>query len=224
MLSVVATPIGNLKDMSLRSIEILRTCDLIACEDTRVTGVLLKHIESTVPLMSYHSHSTELKLEKILSALREGKHVALVSDAGTPCISDPGYHLVKAAREESMEVEAIPGPAAFLTALMASGLPLSAFRYMGFLPVKKGRQTLLNEMAELDETLVFYESKYRLLKTLAELKERTPDRMMVLAKEITKLHETFLRGTVTEVEEQVKNDTNLQKGELVLILPPLKLR
>jgi len=217
LLYIVATPIGNLEDITLRALRILKEVDLIVCEDTRHSKILLNKYEIEKPLLSYHSHSRISKINKIIEELKKGKDVALVSDAGTPGISDPGYAVVTAALEEGIEVSPVPGTSAFLTALMVSGFPINQFVYLGFLPVKKGRQTLFFNLKEEKRTVVFYESPYRILKTLGEIKEYLGEnREIVLARELTKKFEEFKRGTVKEVYTEM--ETQKPKGEFVVIL------
>src|SRR3989344_4193612 len=192
MLSIVATPIGNLGDITLRAIETLKKCDVVVCEDTRVTGNLLKQLE--IPkkeFISMHGYSDSKKIDVIMHRLRKGEHLALACDAGTPGISDPGYALVSAAAERDIPIEVIPGPAAFLAALSGSGLPINAFLYLGFLPLKKGRKTALKEIHDETRTVVLYESVHRIKKLLAELAEAlndTPVRPVAMARELTKMH------------------------------------
>ncbi len=219
MLYIVATPIGNLQDMTFRAIETLKNVDLIAAEDTRTSGILCKHYEITTPLISFHSHSGAPKVEKLLNALREGKSVALISDAGTPGICDPGYQLIQAVLTElpTVEIVPIPGAAAVVTALSVCGFPTHNFLFLGFLPVKKGRQTLFTKMADSDYTIVFYESVHRLEKTLNQLIEfGMGDRQMCLARELTKQFETIYRGTVTQIAKQSPK----LKGEFTCIVAP----
>ena len=225
-LYIVATPIGNLEDITLRAIRILREADLIACEDTRHAGILLQKFEIKTRMTSYHSYSTGAKADFIIQTLEEGKSVALISDAGTPGISDPAYALIQAALEHNIEIIPIPGASALLTALVASGLPMHHFRYYGFLPLKKGRQTLLTgwrdqAMAgDLDETIIFYESPHRIQRTLEDLVKHfgdsAPNWSIVLGRELTKMHEEFIRGPLTEVAEQFKK--RAPKGEFVVLL------
>ena len=201
MLYIIATPIGNLEDITLRAIRTLKESDYIAAEDTRHSRILLNKYEIGTPTISFHSYSDERKLEQLLGFLKEGKNVALISDAGTPGISDPGYKLIRAARKEGIKVIPIPGPSAFLTALSASGLPTHQFLYLGFLPLKKGRQKLLDSLVEETRTLVFYESPHRILKTLAELANKFGERPIVIARELTKIHEEYFSGTAQEALE-----------------------
>lgn len=223
MLSIVATPIGNLQDVTLRAMDALRECDAIVCEDTRVTGQLLKLLGlEKKPLVSFHGYSDEHSLGAIVDRLRRGEHLCLVSDAGTPGISDPGYAVVSRCVAEGIPVSALPGPAAFLAALSASGLPINRFRYLGFLPLKKGRKTLLASFAEEEDTIVFYESVHRIEKALAELAEALaaqPDRPVVVARELTKLHEDVVRTTVAGLADAAARLT--KKGEFVVIVGPV---
>ncbi|MFC1599543.1 16S rRNA (cytidine(1402)-2'-O)-methyltransferase [Patescibacteria group bacterium] len=217
ILYIVATPIGNLKDITLRALDTLKKVDIIACEDTRHSQILLKKYEIEKKLLSYHSHSGQTKVEKLITAMKEGQEVALISDAGTPGISDPAYTLIKAALEEGIKIEPIPGPSAFLATIVASGLPMNQFTYLGFIPTKKGRQTLLKSLADEKRTIVFYESPHRIQKTLSQLEEFTGgERRIVIGRELTKIHEEFVRGTVSEVKEEFTNRT--PKGEFVVVL------
>lgn len=220
MLSVVSTPIGNLGDITLRAIEVLKTCDAIVCEDTRVTGQLLKYLG--IPkkeLISMHSYSDPRKIDRVINRLKHGTSIALVSDAGTPGISDPGFLLISRAREAQILVEAVPGPAAFLAALSTSGLPVHAFMYLGFLPLKKGRQTLLRSLADEPRTIVFYESVHRIERTLIELAAALrdqPQRRVAIARELTKMHEEMIRTTVAELPAIAGTIT--KKGEFAVIV------
>lgn len=226
MLSVVATPIGNLKDITLRAIETLTNAAAVVCEDTRVTGNLLHQLD--IPkkeLISLHGYSNPKLVDDVLSRLLAGEHLALVSDAGTPGISDPGYALVSKCREHGVAIEVIPGPSAFLAALSASGLPINHFLYLGFLPLKKGRKRLLASFAETEETIVFYESVHRIEKTLNELAEALaaqPDRPVVVARELTKMHEDIVQTTVAGLTDAAKNIT--QKGEFVVVVGAVRLK
>ena len=215
-LYIVATPIGNLSDFTFRAKEVLENVDLVACEDTRHTGILLQHYGIKTAKLSFHSHSGQAKVDKIMAYLEDGKDVALVSDAGTPGISDPGYVLVQAALESGVEVIPIPGASAVITGLCASGLPTDKFLYLGFLPVKKGRQTIFKKIAESEHTVVFYESPHRLKKTLQQLNEFVkPETKVTVAKELTKIYETFYRGTLAEVIKMLPENV---KGEYVVMV------
>lgn len=226
MLSIISTPIGNLGDITLRAIETLKACDAVVCEDTRVTGNLLTRLG--IPkkeLISLHSYSNPHKMDTILRRLEAGQHLALVSDAGTPGISDPGYQLVSKVLDlratSQRNIEVIPGPSAFLAALSASGLPINQFIYMGFLPIKKGRQTLLKSLAAEEKTMVFYESVHRIERTLNELAEALsaqPLRQVMIARELTKLHEEIIRATVADLPNIAS--AIMKKGEFVIIIGP----
>jgi 16S rRNA (cytidine1402-2'-O)-methyltransferase len=214
---IVATPIGNLADLTFRAKEVLESADLIACEDTRRSKILLDHYKIKKPLLSFHSRSGRAKVDKIIQRLLTGSDVALISDSGTPGISDPGYSLIQAALKEQIEVIPIPGPSAVITALCASGLPTDKFLYLGFLPVKKGRQTIFKKIAQSEHTVVFYESPHRLLKTLDELKKHLkPTTKVVIAKELTKIHETFFRGTISDIASTLP--AGKPKGEYVIMV------
>ncbi len=221
-LLVVATPIGNLEDITLRGLRVLREADVIACEDTRTTKKLLAHYQIDTPTISFHAHSGAMKVDKILELLEDGKHVALVTDAGTPAISDPGALLVAQVRERLpyVRIEAIPGASAVTAALSVSGISGSDFVFLGFLPHKKGRETLFREIAESERTTVLYESPHRIQKTLESLVLHCPERMVVLARELTKLHETILSGTPEELRHALTEDPHQQKGEFVVLIAP----
>ena len=199
-LYLVATPIGNLEDITLRALRTLKECDVVAAEDTRRTGHLLRHFEISKPLLSYFQFNEAKRSEDILKRLGEGEKVALVTDAGSPGISDPGERVVRAAIAEGFRVEAVPGPSALIAALTASGLATEEFHFVGFLPHKSGqRRKMLEGLRELTSTLVFYESPYRIEKLLTELQELYPNRQVVLARELTKKFEEYLRGTAAEL-------------------------
>ena len=221
-LYIVSTPIGNLEDITLRALRVLKEVDLILCEDTRQTRRLTDHYDISTPLQSYNSHSSDQKHEKIIDELREGRNIALVSDAGTPTISDPGVRIVKEvleAEELDVNVVTIPGPSAVTAALSISGLPSSEFLFLGFLPHKKGRQTLFNEIADIKRTVVFYESPHRILKTLESLEEvLNPERTVVIARELTKIYEEGLRGSATDLKELLLKNPEKQKGEFVVMV------
>ncbi len=215
-LIITPTPIGNLEDLTFRAKETLEQVDLIACEDTRHTGILLKHYNIQTAKLSFHSHSGQAKVDKIMTYLNEGKDVALVSDAGTPGISDPGYTLIQAALENGVTVIPLPGASAVTTALSASGLPTDKFLYLGFLPVKKGRQTIFKKIAESEQTVVFYESPRRLVKTLTQLKEHVGSKRNIsVGKELTKIYETFYRGDMEDVLQMLPENI---KGEYVVMV------
>lgn len=217
---IVSTPIGNLGDITFRAVETLKSVDLILCEDTRVTKKLLDKFEIKKPTMSYHAQSKLGKTDKIFELLKEGKDLALVSDAGTPGISDPGAILVSKIKEEMSEITVvpIPGPTALITALSGSGLPTHEFTFLGFLPHKKGRETLFKEMSESKRTMAFYESPHRILKTLESLVKFCPDKKVCVARELTKIYEEFKTGTPEEVLEYYLQNTDKQRGEFVVIV------
>lgn len=215
-LYVAATPIGNLEDITLRALRILEEVDLIACEDTRITKRLLEHYKIDKPTVSYHQHSSIGKIGFLIDQLKAGKNVALVTDAGTPGIADPGGLLVKAVLEQGVKVEVIPGPAALTAALSISGLPADHFLFLGFLPHKKGRETLIKEIIASEQTIIFYESVHRILKTLEQLKNFGLKRPIVVARELTKKFETVYRGPVEQVLAELKSDE--VKGEFVVIV------
>ncbi len=223
-LSVVATPIGNLGDMTLRGLEALRTADVIACEDTRVTAKLLGRYDIQKRLIVYHAQSGKLATTRVLSLLGEGKHVALVTDAGTPGISDPGSALVAEIRERLdglVRIESIPGPSALTAALSIAGVPTNEFTFLGFLPHKKGRQTLMKEIAAMHRTVVFYESPHRLEKALGELASALPaDRHVTVMRELTKLYESVVSGTAPELVKHFIENQREVRGEFVVIVSP----
>ncbi|TSD03502.1 MAG: Ribosomal RNA small subunit methyltransferase I [Parcubacteria group bacterium Athens0714_16] len=220
---VIATPIGNLEDITLRAIRILKEVDLVLCEDTRVTKKLLDKYEIKTPTMSYHSQSKLAKIDKILDLIDEGKILALVSDAGTPCISDPGSLLVSKIKEkflEDIQIIPIPGPSAVISALSGAGVPASDFLFLGFLPHKKGRETLFKEISESKRTVAFYESPHRILKTLESLKQHLGnERKIILARELTKIYEQIISGTGEELLKYFEQNLDKIKGEFVVIVP-----
>jgi len=216
-LYLVATPIGNLEDITLRALRTLKECDVVAAEDTRRTGLLLKHFEISKPLLSYFQFNEAKRSEEILERLRRGEKVALVTDAGSPGISDPGERVVKAAIAAGFRVEAVPGPSALVAALTASGLPTDEFHFIGFLPHKSGqRRKILEGLKTLRSTLVIYESPYRVEKLLAELQELYPNRQVILARELTKKFEEYLRGTPAELLRLFKQ--RAVRGEFVVLI------
>lgn len=214
---MVPTPIGNLEDITLRSIRILKECDLIFAEDTRVTKKLLNHLGISKAVVPFHSHNEHKALQSAIEKIQANNLTVLVSDAGTPGISDPGFLLVRACIEENIKVECLPGPTAFVPALVASGFPCDKFVFEGFLPHKKGRQTRLMKLAEEDRTIVLYESPHRLLKCLSQLEEYLgSDRKVCVAREISKMFEEFKRGTASEVRAYFEAKT--VKGEIVIVI------
>lgn len=216
-LYLVPTPIGNLEDMTFRAIKVLKEVDVVLAEDTRTSGKLLKHFEINSPLQSHHMHNEHKQVDVLVQKMKEGTTYALISDAGTPAISDPGFLLTRACVENGIAVECLPGATAFVPALVNSGLPNDRFVFEGFLPVKKGRQTRLLELAEETRTMVFYESPHKLLKTLTHFAEYFgEDRPISVSRELTKLYEETVRGTVTEVLEHFNNKT--PKGEFVIVV------
>ena len=219
-LYIVSTPIGNLKDITHRAIEMLNNVDLIAAEDTRRTGVLLKHYDIKTPLSSFNSYNQVKKSGHFIARLLKGQDLALVSDAGTPLISDPGYRLVRTAKNIGLKVSTIPGPCALIAAISASGLPSDRFIFEGFLPAKSSaRIAKIQSISSELRTIIFYEAPHRILETLEDmLAVINPLRQIFLARELTKTHETFLSGTLIEVLELVRADINQQKGEIVLVL------
>ena len=231
-LHIVATPIGNMSDMTFRAVETLKSVDTILCEDTRTTGSLLKHYEignknseGFSKLMSFHSHSKLQKVNQIIELIRAGKNLALVSDAGTPCISDPGVMLIAELKKEfggELIVHPIPGASALISALSIAGIPVHEFTFKGFVPHKKGRETFFTEVSETEHTVVFYESVHRILKTLESLAEHTPERTISLARELTKMFEETRQGTATEILEYFEINPDKVRGEFVVIVAPKK--
>ncbi len=215
-LYLVSTPIGNLADITYRAVHVLNNVDLIAAEDTRNSSVLMKNYQIDTPLSSYHSYNLKKETRRLIEKLKHESTIALISDAGTPGISDPGFHLVQEAVKEKIRVIPIPGASAFLAALTASGLPNNRFVYEGFLPLKKGRKTRLKTLSEEERTIVFYESPHRIHRTVRELLETFGDRPCTMAREITKLYEEFLRGTLSALQKWIEE--RRVKGEIVLIV------
>ncbi|HEX7070872.1 MAG TPA: 16S rRNA (cytidine(1402)-2'-O)-methyltransferase, partial [Rhodothermales bacterium] len=217
----VPTPVGNLEDITLRALRVLKDVSLIACEDTRTTGVLLAHFDIHTPTVSYHDHNERSRAPQLLARLSAGEDVALVTDAGTPGISDPGFFLVRACVEAGIEVQALPGPTAFVPALVASGLPCDRFVFEGFLPQKKGRRTRLQELSTEHRTLVLYESPHRLVRALAELAESFgPDRRAAVARELSKKFEEVQRGTLADLHRHFSSQTKV-RGEIVIVVSGL---
>jgi 16S rRNA (cytidine1402-2'-O)-methyltransferase len=222
-LYIVATPIGNMEDITLRALRILKEVDYILCEDTRTTQNLLNKYDIKTKTMSYHAHSTEGRESAIINLLKGGKNLALVSDAGTPCISDPGVLLVSNVKKElkaDAKVSPIPGASALISALSASGISSAEFVFLGFLPHKKGRETLFKEIASSKRVIVFYESTHRILKTLSSLDSHSPSSEILIAREITKQFEEFIDGTPRELLDYFDKNKVKQKGEFVVIVKP----
>lgn len=220
-LYIVPTPVGNLEDMTFRAIRVLKEADLILAEDTRTSAVLMRHYDIHTPMRSHHRNNEHRAVEGVVQEIREGKVVALVSDAGTPGISDPGFMLARACRENDIEVECLPGPTAFVPALVGSGLPCDRFTFEGFLPLKKGRATRLAELAADPRTVIIYESPLRLARTLRQLAEAFgQERPAAVCREISKIHEESRRGTLAELSSHY--EANQAKGEIVIIVAPDK--
>lgn len=216
-LYLVPTPIGNLKDMTFRAVEVLKEADLILAEDTRTSGKLLKHFDIATPMQSHHMHNEHKTVDGIVSRIQAGDTIAVISDAGTPAISDPGFLLTRACVEKGIEVDCLPGATAFVPALVNSGLPNDKFIFEGFLPVKKGRQTRLNMLADESRTMVFYESPHKLLKTLTQFQDVFgADRLASVSRELTKLHEETIRGSLSELSAHFS--AHPPKGEIVLVV------
>ena len=222
---LVATPIGNLEDITLRAIRVLKQADLIACEDTRQTQKLLNHFGIATPTISYHQHNEASRATELIEKLEQGARIAVVTDAGTPSISDPGFRLVSLAIESGIPVTPVPGPAAFVTALAASGLPIDSFSFRGFLSPKTGpRRRTLEQIRSSTQTEIFYEAPHRIRETLEDVVEVLgPARQIVIARELTKIHEEFLRGTANQVLDIAKQRGEL-KGEIVLLIGPATLQ
>ena len=219
MLYIVPTPIGNLEDITLRALNVLKEVDLILAEDTRTSKKLLQHYSIDKPLKSYHAHNEHATVEALIGQLQQGATMALISDAGTPGISDPGFLITRACVQEGIKVECLPGATAFVPALVASGLPCDRFHFEGFLPHKKGRQTRLSYLAQLNHTFVLYESPYRLVKCLKQLGEVCGgERKACVARELTKLHEEIKTGTLEELQQHF--EAKKVKGEIVVVVGP----
>ncbi|MDP2708578.1 MAG: 16S rRNA (cytidine(1402)-2'-O)-methyltransferase [bacterium] len=233
VLYIVATPIGNLEDISMRALRVLGEVDFILCEDTRVTRILLERYKINTRTISYHQHSGESKINEIIGLLSDGKNLALVSDAGTPGISDPGGKLIQTVIErldDAVQIESVPGPSAITAALSISGIPTDKFIFMGFPPHKKGRQTFIRKIVESEWPVVVYESKHRIIKFLAELELVTRNSQLtteekkvnltsvVVVRELSKMHETVYRGDLKNIKNKIAADPNAQKGEFVVII------
>jgi len=216
-LYLVPTPIGNLEDMTLRAIKVLKEADIILAEDTRTSGKLLKHFHIETPMLSHHMHNEHKMVDRIVNRISSGERFALISDAGTPAISDPGFLLTRACIEKGIEVECLPGPTAFVPALVNSGFPNDKFIFEGFLPVKKGRQTRLKLLADESRTMVFYESPHKLVKTLEQFEAYFgADRKISVSRELTKLFEETRRGSIKEIKEHYTEHP--PKGEIVIVV------
>lgn len=218
VLYVVATPIGNLEDITHRAVRIFGEVDYVLCEDTRVTGRLLKHYEVKVPLRRYDAHASGRVEAGIIADLENGKKVAMVCDAGTPSVSDPGVLLVAAARAAGCRVEAIPGASALTAAISIAGIAGNQFTFLGFIPHKKGRETFFKSLTTYTHPVAFYESTHRIMKCLASLKEHCTDKQVLIARELTKLHEEVVTGTAAEVEEYFENNADHKRGEFVVVV------
>ena len=217
MLYVVPTPVGNLEDITLRALRVLKEVDLVLAEDTRTSSILFKHYDIHTPLQSYHKFNEHQTVEKLCEQLLSGVNMALISDAGTPSISDPGFLLIRACVERDIEVVCLPGSTAFVPALVNSGLPINEFAFYGFLPLKKGRNTMLQTLAQEQKTFVLYESPFRLVKTLQALATTLGNRRKAsVSREISKIHEETKRGTLEELENYYT--TNPPKGEIVIVV------
>ena len=218
-LYLIPTPIGNLEDMTLRSIRVLKEVDVIFAEDTRTSGILLKHLDIFKPLFAHHAHNEHVGVAGVIKLLKEGKVVGLISDAGTPGISDPGFLLVKTCIEQGIDVETLPGATALIPALVNSGFPLDRFVFEGFLPHKKGRQTRWKAIAEEERTSVLYESPHRLHKALEQIIEFIgPDRPIMVARELSKMHEQMVRGSAAEVLLYFDQNPDKIRGEIVIVI------
>ena len=216
-LYLIPTPIGNLEDITFRAIQILKEVDLILVEDTRTSGKLLKHFDITTPMQSHHMHNEHKTVHSIINRIKQGVSIALISDAGTPAISDPGFLLTRACIQNSIDIECLPGATAFVPALVNSGLPNNRFVFEGFLPPKKGRQTRLKLLAEETRTMIFYVSPHKLIKTLAQFAEYFGEnRQVSVSRELTKMYEENIRGSISEVIKYYKE--NITKGEIVLVV------
>lgn len=224
MLFLVPTPIGNLEDITLRALRVLREVALIACEDTRTSKTLLKHYDIATPVTSYHDHNERSKAQVLVAKMQAGQDIALITDAGSPGISDPGFYLVRECLRNDLRVEALPGASAIIPALTAAGLPSERFSFEGFLPTKKGRQTRISELADDVRTIVLYESPHRIVRTLRDLaKGMDEERPAVIARELTKIHETYHRGTLGSLHTEMAALERV-RGEIVIIIAPAPKR
>ena len=218
-LYIVPTPIGNLSDITLRAIEVLKSVDCIAAEDTRHSGILLQHLDAKAPMLALHDHNEQQRAGVLIQRIQQGQSIALISDAGTPLISDPGYHLVKACRDAGVKVVPLPGPCAAITALSAAGLPTDRFVFEGFLPAKeKGKEDRLQALADETRTMVFYESPRRVVDTLESMQKVFGDRLVVAARELTKTFETIHALPLSEMITWLQEDENRTRGEFVLMV------
>ncbi len=220
MLYIVGTPIGNLEDITYRALKVLADVDYIFAEDTRISKRLLNHYEINTTLYQYHEHNKLYQIENIINLLKDEKNIALITDAGTPCISDPGYEVVDEAHKNGIQVVAIPGASSIISGASISGLNLRRIAYEGFLPKKKGRQTLLNKLKEEERTILILESPNRILRTLKDIKEYLGERYVVITRELTKIYEEVIRGSVSELIEQIEKKPI--KGEIVLLIKAKK--
>lgn len=220
-LYVCATPIGNLGDITLRVLEVLKNSDIIAAEDTRHSRKLLDHYDIKKPLISYHQHNEKQRTEEIITRLKNGENIALISDAGMPGISDPGQIVIRQCLQEELKVDVLPGPNAAVTALVLSGMPADNFLYLGFLPVNRGdRRQILEQVAELPYTIIFYEAPHKLMRTFQDILDLLGDRQAVVARELTKVHQKLHKGSINQLMEEFNSDT--PKGECCLLLAPYK--
>jgi len=231
VLRIVATPIGNLEDITLRALRVLKEADYILCEDTRTSGVLLNHYQIKTPTISFHQHSGEIKIEKIVNLLKDNKNLALITDAGTPGVSDPGSKLITLVREkigEQVLIESVPGVPALTASISIAGAGFDRFLFLGFLPHKKGRQTMLKEVFKSEYPSVLYESKHRVLKLMEELAimslEFKIELKISLARELTKMHESFYEGSPEKIKEILLSHPNNQKGEFVVLIKKINLK
>ena len=216
-LYLISTPIGNLKDITLRSIETLKNVDLIAAEDTRRSGKLLKEYDVNTKMVSYYEHNEEIRIKEIIDKLKKGFDIALISDAGTPTISDPGYRLVNEVHKNGIKISSLPGPSSVINALSVSGLPTDHFYFEGFLPRKKGRLTRFKFLSTLPATIILFESPYRLIKTLMDIEKFMGQRIVSVCREMTKIHEEIFRGSLWKTINHFKNKKSI-KGEIVILI------